>query len=153
MGIEWVDISGAGGTSWVGVETLRAKAKTQRIGELYWDWGIPTAASVCQLSNTSLKAIATGGVQNGLDIAKAIALGASAGGLARPFLQAWNAGGRDGAIAAAQQIFDELQFACLLTGSRTPGELRHTPLVIHSPLTDWIPQNSPIWERLCGPRR
>ena len=92
-------------------------------------------------------------MQNGLDVAKAIALGATAGGLARPFLQAWNVGGRAGAIAAAEQIFDELQFACLLTGSRTPSHLRETPLVIHGPLTDWIPQNSPIWDRLCGARR
>ena len=74
IGVKWVDVSGSGGTSWVGVETLRARAKTRALGELYWDWGIPTAASVAQLSGLGLGIIATGGVTSGLDIARAIAL-------------------------------------------------------------------------------
>jgi len=118
-GVRWVDVSGAGGTSWVAVETLRARARTKRLGELYWDWGIPTAASVAQLSGLGLGIVATGGVRHGLDIARAIALGATAGGMARNLLMAWNEGGRDGALAAGQELVHEIRVACLLTGSAT----------------------------------
>jgi len=153
LGIEWVDVSGAGGTSWVGVETLRAKVQSQRLGEMYWDWGIPTAASVCQLAGSGLNCIATGGIATGLDLAKAIATGATAGGIARPFLQAWNQSGREGVLEAVTQIADELRFACLLTGAKRPTDLRDKPLVIHQPLRDWIPAASPLWSRLGRPTR
>ena len=98
IGVKHVDVSGAGGTSWVGVETLRAKAKTRELGELFWDWGIPTGASIASLADLDLEIVATGGVRNGLDITRAIALGATAGGIARIFLQAWNDGGRDAVL-------------------------------------------------------
>jgi isopentenyl-diphosphate delta-isomerase len=147
LGIRTVDTSGAGGTSWVGVETLRAKA-TRTLGELYWDWGIPTAASVAQLDGMDLDVIATGGVKNGLDIARAIALGATAGGMARPFLMAWNEGGRAAASAAAKQVVDEIRVACLLTGSRTPGDLGTAALVLGPGLLRWVPRDSPLRPRL-----
>lgn len=148
VGIRTVDVSGAGGTSWVGVETLRAKARTRSLGELFWDWGIPTAASVAQLHGLGLEIIATGGVQHGLDIARALALGATAGGMARPFLMAWNAGGQAGASAAAAQIIEEIRIACLLTASRTPADLAQRPVVIGPGLLRWIPENSKLRTRM-----
>src|SRR5204863_440965 len=81
-GVRFVDVSGAGGTSWVGVETQRASDAAAALGSRFWDWGIPTAASVAQLSGLPLTVIATGGVADGLSVAKAIALGASAAGVA-----------------------------------------------------------------------
>jgi isopentenyl-diphosphate delta-isomerase len=147
LGIEWADCSGAGGTSWVGVETLRARAKTQSLGERFWDWGIPTAASVAQLSGTGLGVCATGGIQNGLDIAKAIALGARCGGMARPVLQAFSSGGTDAARALLQGVIDEIRLACLLTGSRTPDELAKKPLRIGPALRSWVPAGSPLEQR------
>lgn len=137
-GVSWVDVGGAGGTSWVGVETLRARAATERLGRLYWDWGIPTAASVLGLHQSGLGIIATGGVRNGLDIAKAIALGASAGGMARPFLVAWNQGGYEGALAFANEVLHELRVAMLLTGSADLPALRRAPRRIGPTLASWV---------------
>ena len=88
VGVTHVDVSGAGGTSWVGVETKRAAEqgdlRAHALGEAFWDWGVPTAASVALLSPLGFTSIiATGGVATGLDVAKAIALGAQAAGVAR----------------------------------------------------------------------
>ena len=132
----------------MGVETLRAKAATRELGELYWDWGIPTAASVAQLSGTGLEIIATGGVKHGLDIARALALGARAGGMARPFLMAWNEGGREAASEAATNVIREIRIALLLTGSRTAAELRQKHVVVGPTLQRWIPADAPLRRRL-----
>jgi isopentenyl-diphosphate delta-isomerase len=146
-GVRWVDSSGAGGTSWVGVETLRARAQTKELGERFWDWGIPTAASVAQLSGLGLGIVSTGGVRHGLDVAKALALGATAGGLARPFLMAWNEGGRGGALAAARGVVDEIRLAMLLSGARDVADLQQKPLVVGARLDRWVPSESPLRAR------
>lgn len=145
--VRWVDTSGAGGTSWVGVETLRA-TDTRDLGERFWDWGIPTAASVAQLSDLGLGIIATGGVRHGLDVARAVALGARAGGMARGFLMAWNEGGRAAASRLAERMVHELRIAHLLTGSRTPADLQRAPLVIGPGLSRWVPRDSSLRQRL-----
>ena len=74
LGITTVDTSGAGGTSWVGVETRRAEGEARKLGEELWDWGIPTAASVGLLADLGLSIIATGGLRSGQDVAHALAL-------------------------------------------------------------------------------
>lgn len=146
-GVRTVDVSGAGGTSWVGVETLRAKARTRSLGELFWDWGIPTAGSVAQLSDLNLEVIATGGVQHGLDIARALALGATAGGMARPFLMAWNDGGRSAAKAAAEQVIEEIRIATLLAGVHRATDLATLPLILGDTLNKWVPEGSSLAAR------
>ncbi|MCB9678620.1 MAG: type 2 isopentenyl-diphosphate Delta-isomerase [Alphaproteobacteria bacterium] len=138
-GVRWVDTGGAGGTSWVGVETLRARAATERLGELYWDWGIPTAASVLQLQGLGLGIIATGGVSSGLDIARALALGASAGGMARPFLKAWNAGGQAGALQAARELLHEVRVAMLLSGCPDVPSMQKAHRLLGPNLERWEP--------------
>jgi isopentenyl-diphosphate Delta-isomerase len=145
IGIEAVDVSGAGGTSWIGVETLRSKSS---LGETFWDWGIPTAASVAQLSGFKFDIVATGGIRNGLDIARAIALGATAGGIARLFLQAWRAGGQKGASVLAKRIIDEIRLAHLLTGSPSPDILRVQPVVLGQRLMRWVPAECPLRSQL-----
>jgi isopentenyl-diphosphate delta-isomerase len=141
-GVRWVDVGGAGGTSWVGVETLRARAATERLGRLFWDWGIPTAASVLQLQGTGLGILATGGVKNGLDVAKAIALGASAGGMARPFLFAFNEGGQARAQAFAEEVLHELRVAMLLTGAADIRALQQVPRHLDPTLARWAASNA-----------
>ena len=88
-----INIAGAGGTSWAGVEKIRAESLKddlkKHLGELFWDWGIPTAASLIEVRRAvKLPLIASGGLRNGLEVAKCIALGASMAAMAYPFLQA-----------------------------------------------------------------
>ena len=90
-GISAIDIAGAGGTSWTQVEMYRADSPQQRrLASSFVDWGIPTADSIIQVKKAvpDLLIFASGGLRSGLDIAKSIALGASAGGMAGPFLKA-----------------------------------------------------------------
>jgi isopentenyl-diphosphate delta-isomerase len=88
-GISALDVAGAGGTSWSEVEKHRSKNQRHaKISSSFRDWGIPTAESIRQVRKACPEAIifASGGLRSGLDITKTIALGATLGGLASPFL-------------------------------------------------------------------
>ena len=137
-GISTVDTSGAGGTSWVGVETLRAEGDQARLGNLLWDWGIPTAASVHACVRAGLTTIATGGIQSGLDAVRALALGATAVGIARPLLQAHVRGGRAEAARFIEQIAREIRAVMLLCGAPDIQTLRSVPRLLFSPLREWM---------------
>lgn len=142
-GVRHVDVSGAGGTSWVAVETHRASETRRKLGETYWEWGIPTAASVALVARHGFDTVfATGGVKNGLDIAKAIALGATAGGIARPVLQAFERGGRAGALDFLTGVENELRMALVLTGSANAAALRSAPRVVVGELAEWLRQEA-----------
>ncbi len=139
LGIEHVDVSGAGGTSWVAVETHRASPERRPLGEAFWEWGVPTAASVALCAQHGFRTIfATGGLSSGLQIAKAIALGASAGGIARYALQALESGGREGARQFFQRVEAELRAAMLLTGSRDLRALSKAPRLVTGELATWL---------------
>lgn len=150
LGVRSVDVSGAGGTSWVGVETRRARGDQQNLGERFWDWGIPTAASVAQLSGLNLEIIATGGVSDGLQITSALALGARCGGVARAFLQAHTRGGLDEVRREAQRMIAEIRVAHLLAGARDTSTLQRLPLVIGPRLNRWVPRPSPLFARISA---
>ena len=139
-GVTAVDVSGAGGTSWVGVEEHRAIDADQKAvaGEL-WDWGIPTAASVLQLQGLGLEIVATGGLRNGTDVARALALGATAGGLAAQVLKAHKAGGYEGTKDFLRRAVLVIQSIMLLTGSRTTAQLRQAPTLLGPDLQRWRP--------------
>jgi len=138
IGIRHADTSGAGGTSWVGVETLRAEGDGQALGEALWDWGIPTAASVRYCVEAGMTTIATGGIRTGMDVARAIALGAGCTGIARNVYQAYLQGGLDGARAFLQRVERELRSVMLLCGARTIEDLQAAPRVITGELRDWL---------------
>ena len=90
-GVRAIDVAGAGGTSWAKVESKRAEnSMRRRLGETFADWGIPTAECIVDIRSLepNIPLIASGGLKNGLDVAKAIALGANLAGLAGPFLAA-----------------------------------------------------------------
>jgi isopentenyl-diphosphate delta-isomerase len=92
-GVAAIDVAGAGGTSWALVESERAKdSRQRRLGKTFADWGIPTADCITEIRAIAptLPLIASGGLRNGLEAAKAIALGANLAGMALPFLQAAN---------------------------------------------------------------
>jgi isopentenyl-diphosphate delta-isomerase len=145
VGVRHVDVSGAGGTSWVGVETRRAEAAgdagARALGEALWDWGVPTAASVALLAPLGFDTIvATGGIGTGLDVARAIALGATAAGIARPVLRALSSGGKQAAVTYLDGVESELRAAMLLTGSRDLATLRRAPRVLVGELAAWVAQ-------------
>lgn len=145
IGVRHVDVSGAGGTSWVGVETKRAAGRDESkraLGEAFWDWGVPTAVStaVCAAAGFTT-VIATGGIARGIDVANAIALGASAAGIARPVLRALHEGGRAGAVAFLDGIEAELRTAMLLCGARDVAALKQAPRVIGGQLAVWLRQS------------
>ncbi|UCD42626.1 MAG: type 2 isopentenyl-diphosphate Delta-isomerase [Chloroflexota bacterium] len=90
-GVSAIDVAGAGGTSWTQVEMHRAKNQYQaKLAAAFLDWGIPTVVAINNIHTAAprLKIFASGGLRDGIDIAKCIALGASLGGMASPFLKA-----------------------------------------------------------------
>lgn len=137
VGVRFADTSGAGGTSWVGVETLRAQGKARELGEALWDWGIPTAASVIHCVGAGLTTFATGGISSGLDVARAVALGASAAGIARAALMAFTEGGDEGANAFFERVENELRAVMLLVGAKNVRALREAPRMITGELREW----------------
>ena len=142
IGVKHVDVSGADDTSWVGVETKRASGQQKESGELFWDWGIPTAASLLQVQVGAFKTvIATGGIQTGLDAARAIALGANGVAMARPVLQALSKHGVSGALAFLRQAEQDLRIAMLLTGSSNLRSLRKSPVRLGSELRSYLPKD------------
>ncbi len=142
VGVKGVDVAGAGGTSWAAVEYYRAKEKAsplhEKLGEVFWDWGIPTVSSLVEVSrSTKLTVIASGGVRNGLHGAKALALGADAFGLALPFLKS-TPGGVDEVKQRLETIMFELKTAMFLTGSKNITELQQAPAVIRGSTREWL---------------
>jgi isopentenyl-diphosphate Delta-isomerase len=136
VGVTIIDVAGAGGTSWAGVELLRQRSKEKL--SAFWDWGIPTAEAVrtvAALKNPSrfFTLIASGGIDGGLAAAKCIALGADLAATARPLLQALHKKGPKGLAAYLMHWERELKAAMFLTGSRTIQALQHAPIMLHRP--------------------
>jgi isopentenyl-diphosphate Delta-isomerase len=128
VGVSGIDVAGAGGTSWAKVESERAKTALQRrLGETFADWGIPTAECIRAIHATAptLPLIASGGLRNGLDIAKAIALGADLGGLALPFLQAADTS-TEAVAELVQILMAEIQTVLFCTGNANLTALQHS---------------------------
>lgn len=137
-GVSWVDTSGAGGTTWIGVETLRSPAEERSVGELFWDWGVPTAASIGFARDAGFRVIGSGGLRSGLDAARAIALGADLAGMALPWLKSAHEGGYDASMAFGKTTLQALRTAMLLTGSRDLESLKATPKLIGPRLQMWL---------------
>jgi len=140
-GVAALDVGGAGGTSFALVESFRAAdrqlARFERLGQTLGAWGIPTAASLRECAAVGLPLIATGGVRNGLDAAKALALGANLVGLARPMLTA-ALEGYPALEAFVEELLHTLRAVMFLCGARTVEELRNRPRVITGFTAGWI---------------
>jgi isopentenyl-diphosphate delta-isomerase len=143
VGVKIIDIAGAGGTSWAGVEIVRRNEEGEKTwgnvkrkkvvknlnAEIFWDWGIPTVdalKSVCCLKSASpsLKVIASGGISSGIDCAKSIALGADFAASAMSMLQALASGGTKAVLRLINQWEWELKSTMFLTGSRSIADLQ-----------------------------
>ncbi|MFX0124942.1 MAG: type 2 isopentenyl-diphosphate Delta-isomerase [Candidatus Hodarchaeota archaeon] len=132
IGFKAIDIQGVGGTSWAGVESIRTlSSKHKKAGEVFWDWGVPTALStVLAVRNFKGVIIGSGGVRNGLEIAKLIALGADVAGMAIPFLFATQEHSSEAVVRFIREIEYQIRLACFLTSSRNLKELKKAPLII-----------------------
>ncbi|ACS90285.1 MULTISPECIES: type 2 isopentenyl-diphosphate Delta-isomerase [Thermococcus] len=150
IGIDAIDVGGLGGTSWSSVEYYRAKdEKSKNLALKFWDWGIPTALSVAEVRYaTGLPIIATGGIRDGIMIAKALALGANLAGVALPLLKPAVNGDVEGVIKILQQYIDELRNVMFLVGAGSVKELKKVPIVVTGFAREWLEQRIDLWEFL-----
>ena len=134
-GVDFIDIQGAGGTSWAAVETYRAEDRY--LGETFWDWGIPTAISTAEVVNAvDVPVISSGGIRSGLEAAKAIALGADAVGMALPFLK--NSTSQNQLNTFIERFNNSLRLAMFLVGASNINELKQSNLVIRGKTREWL---------------
>ena len=130
-GVAAIDVAGAGGTSWSQVEMYRAKTASQkRLAAAFIDWGIPTADAILNVRRAApdLTVFASGGLRTGLDIAKCVALGASLGGMAGPFLKA-AAQSVELTVQAIEEISREIRACMFAAGAGNIEQLQKTRLV------------------------
>lgn len=131
VGVAAIDVAGAGGTSWSQVEMHRAQNERQaRLAGAFVRWGIPTAEAVVQVRRAlpGIPLIASGGLRDGIDLAKCLALGADVGGMAGPFLKA-AAISAQAVVETIDQAAAELRVVMFATGSRDLASLRHATLL------------------------
>jgi isopentenyl-diphosphate delta-isomerase len=130
-GVSAIDVAGAGGTSWTQVEMHRAENQYQaRLAAAFIDWGIPTAQAILNIRTAApqLSIFASGGLRDGIDIAKCIALGASLGGMASPFLNAANRSVNE-TIDTIRLVQRQIQVAMFASGAKNLDQLQRTPLI------------------------
>ncbi|MCQ2052608.1 MAG: type 2 isopentenyl-diphosphate Delta-isomerase [archaeon] len=140
IGVKAVDIGGAGGTSFPAIEMYRSKNSNnyikRRLGRTYFDWGIPATVSLMSIK-TNIPLIASGGILNGLDIARSIALGAVCAGGAYAMLHE--------AVKSAEAVKnilkimkEELKVAMMLTGSSNVKELSQADYIVLGKTKQWV---------------
>lgn len=141
-GVKAIDVSGSGGTSFAAVEFYRTKGKEKTfqgtLGEVFWDWGIPTAISVVEVSQTvKIPVIASGGMRSGMDLAKALALGASLTSLSHPILKAAVKGAKE-TESMLLFLIEELRNTMFLVGAKSVEDLQKAPVVITGKTAEWL---------------
>lgn len=144
VGVSAIDTAGAGGTNWAKIEGIRASRRRElskaKLARLFQEWGIPTAASVAEISKVDgIEVVGSGGIRNGLEIAKLIMLGAEMAGLASPFLKAAEKG-EEQTKRLVDQLILELKTAMFLVGAKDVESLSmHRPVIL-GPLKAWLEQ-------------
>jgi isopentenyl-diphosphate delta-isomerase len=136
--LQGIETAGVGGTSWSKIESLRSEdSKLRRAGALFARWGVTTAESIqaCRAHLPHLTLVASGGIRNGIEIAKAIALGADAAAIALPILKAAEISA-EAAEEAIQQLLLELRTALFVTGVSDIAELRRRGPELLRPIRD-----------------
>jgi isopentenyl-diphosphate delta-isomerase len=142
VGIEGIDVSGAGGTSFAAVEYYRAKSTKKMskrgLGAAFWDWGVPTAASVVEVSQTvKIPVIGSGGIRCGVDIAKCLALGANLTSLSQPILQSAVLGVKE-TVNTLSLLTEELRNVMFLVGASSIAQLRKSAIVVTGKTLEWL---------------
>lgn len=130
-GVSGIDVAGAGGTSWSEVERHRSRTETaNNIAAALASWGIPTSQSILMTRRGAPQCtlIASGGIRTGLDVARSIALGADAAGMAAPLLKA-AAVSAEAVVTAIQEVIEGLRLTMFCTGAANISELKGSPLL------------------------
>lgn len=130
-GVSAIDVSGAGGTSWSQVELHRATTPRQaKIAASFRSWGIKTADSIIQIKNSvpEMILIASGGIRNGIEIAKCICLGASLVGIAGPFLKAASESSQE-VENLIEDLISELKICMFVSGASNISQLENLTLL------------------------
>lgn len=136
-GVSAIDVGGAGGSSMSAMEAARADGRTANIGLLYRDWGIATPISVVEAGVARLPLISTGGVRSGLDIARALSLGATLVGMGFPFLKAASES-YEKVCELLETVVAEMKVAMQLSGAGSIAELQQTDIVLTGATRDWL---------------
>jgi len=129
MGASYIDLAGSGGTNWMLVEGYRVPDDARSYSRRFSGWGLPTAMLLDVLGPCDGKILASGGLRDGVDLAKAVALGAHLGGMALPFIREVVADGAEAVIARVEKISHDLRSVMLLTGSPDLNSLTKAPLI------------------------
>ncbi len=138
VGVKYVDVAGSGGTSWTSLAMKRRGKEDDPDLAAFTDWGIPTAAALCEVSDCDLEVIASSGIRTGLDVARCITLGARMCGLAALILRSYFTEGEKGCFGMLESILNGLKTAMVLTGSSNLKDLKKASRVIKGPLRDWV---------------
>jgi len=137
-GVKALDIGGKGGTNFIYIEGLRYNLQAV---QLFLDWGLSTAVSLIETVESAgihLEIIATGGIRSGLDVAKALSLGASLAGVAGPLVRCYYGGGEKALEDYLRNLHRELQQVMLMLGAPDLHKLRQKPLVITGKTGQWL---------------
>lgn len=140
-GVKAIDVSGVGGTSFSAVEYYRSKSQdsVQRdLAEVFWDWGTPTVTSLIETVQTvKLPVIASGGLRSGIDVAKALVLGACLASVSQPLLKPAVEGLKE-TEAKLTNLIEELRTAMFLVGAEKIKDLHETSVIIAGKTSEWI---------------
>jgi isopentenyl-diphosphate delta-isomerase len=135
-GVKAIDVGGVGGTSFAAVEYYRSTNNS--LGEVFWDWGIPTAVSLIEAVQTvKIPVVVSGGVRSGLDVAKSLALNASLASISQPVLEV----AVKGAVETEELLsclIEELRNVMFLVGAENLEGLAKVPLVVTGKTADWL---------------
>lgn len=141
-GVSAIDIGGMGGTNFVKIEQARNPSP---LGNILANWGISTVCSLVEVQQTALKSnsktkiFASGGVRNGLDCIKLLALGADMVGIAKPLLETVvSKQGYENSISWVNRLLEQMKACMLLVGAKSIDELQAVPLVISGETRNWL---------------
>jgi len=142
VGVSAIDVAGAGGSSWAAVEFYRARRHSDEegngLGEAFWDWGIPTVASLVEVvRRVKFPVIASGGIRSGIDMAKALAVGARLTGVAYPVLDPATHGAEE-VKKKLQSLLDELKTTMFLVGADSVEKLKKAPIIFTGKMAEWL---------------
>ena len=149
LGVQAIDVSGAGGTNFAAIELARHRKPGL---EYILEWGIPTVCSVLEVRSLNLPVtlIASGGVTNSVEMMKALALGADLAGMAGSFLQTLRQDGEKALINRIIRMKEELKTLMMVTGTAAIAGIREIPLVITGFTKEWCKQRGIMPDRITS---